>query len=51
MATDTKKCAMDGCLCNVPEGQKFCSAYCKAAKSEIKLECDCGHPACASQKL
>ncbi len=44
MAADTNKCAMDGCLCTVPAGQKFCSAYCQAAKGAIKLECDCGHP-------
>jgi hypothetical protein len=51
MSADSNKCAMDGCLCKVSPGQKFCSAYCQAAKSETKLECDCGHPACESQKL
>ncbi len=48
---DAKKCAMDGCLCTAPAGQKYCSTYCEAAKGSIKLQCDCGHPACASQKL
>ena len=43
---DTHKCAMNGCLCMVPAGQKFCSNYCEAAKNTIKLQCDCGHPAC-----
>jgi hypothetical protein len=51
MSADSKKCSMDGCLCMVPQGQKYCSAYCEAAKGETTLECDCGHPACASQKL
>jgi hypothetical protein len=51
MSADSNKCAMDGCLCTVPPGQKFCSAYCETAKGETTLECDCGHPACASQKL
>jgi len=51
MSADSNKCAMKGCLCTVPPGQKYCSAYCEAAKGEITLECDCGHPACASQKL
>ena len=51
MAADTHKCAMDGCLCMVPAGQKFCSNYCEAAKNTIKLQCDCGHSACESQKL
>jgi hypothetical protein len=51
MSSDTKKCAMDGCLCTVSADKKFCSAYCETAKNETKLECDCGHPACDSQKL
>ena len=51
MSADSNKCAMDGCLCMVPPGQKFCSGYCETAKGKTTLECDCGHPACASQKL
>jgi len=51
MSADAKKCEMNGCLCMAPAGSKYCSAYCEAAKSETKLECDCGHPACAAQKL
>jgi hypothetical protein len=52
MSADAKKkCAMDGCQCMAPAGQKYCSAYCEAAKGETKLECDCGHPACDGQKL
>ncbi len=51
MSADAKKCAMNGCLCMAPAGQKYCSTYCEAAKGSIKLQCDCGHPACAGQKL
>jgi hypothetical protein len=51
MSTDVKKCAMKNCLCTPPPGQKFCSPYCETAKDEVTLECDCGHPACAKQKL
>jgi hypothetical protein len=51
MAAEATKCAMDGCLCMVPPGQKYCSSYCEAAKGSITLECDCGHPGCAAQKL
>jgi hypothetical protein len=35
----------------VPAGQKYCSAYCEAAKKQTKLECDCGHTDCEGQKL
>jgi hypothetical protein len=51
MSNNTSKCAMKGCLCDVADGQKYCSAYCEAAKGGTKLQCDCGHPACAAQKL
>lgn len=51
MAAEAKKCAMEGCLCMAPPGQKYCCAYCEAARKAIKLSCDCGHPECASQKL
>jgi hypothetical protein len=49
--TETKKCAMQGCLCEAAPGKKYCSNYCEAAKNSIKLQCDCGHEACSSQKL
>jgi hypothetical protein len=50
MAADTNRCAMDGCMCTVQSGQKYCSAYCQTAKSTSKLQCDCGHPACEGHK-
>jgi hypothetical protein len=51
MTATMNKCAMEGCQCTVPAGQKFCSSYCQTAKGQTKLQCDCGHPDCASQKL
>jgi len=48
---ESKKCAMQGCLCMAQPGKKYCSNYCEGAKGTIKLECDCGHPECASQKM
>ena len=51
MATESKKCAGEICNCMAPAGEKYCSPYCEAAKGTTKLQCDCGHPACASQKL
>jgi hypothetical protein len=48
---DAKKCAMEGCRCMAPAGQKYCSAYCEARGDIITLECECGHPACAAQQL
>lgn len=51
MSTDAKKCAGELCKCMAPAGEKYCSAYCADAKGETKLQCDCGHPACAAQKL
>jgi len=50
-AAEPKKCAMEGCLCMAEPGKKYCSNYCEAAKGTIKLQCDCGHDACAAQKL
>jgi len=50
-AAEPKKCAMEGCLCIAEPGKKYCSNYCEAAKGTIKLQCDCGHDACAAQKL
>ena len=51
MASESKKCAMEGCRCMAPAGEKYCSTYCADAKGETMLQCDCGHPACAAQKL
>lgn len=49
--TDEKKCAHTGCRCMAPKGETYCSTICKDSKDTTTLECDCGHPACASAKL
>jgi hypothetical protein len=51
MATESKKCAMDGCTCVPAEGKKFCSTYCENAKGVTTLKCECPHPGCAGHKL
>lgn len=48
---DTKKCAHAPCKCVPPEGEKYCSTYCEDAKNYTTLECECGHPACASNEI
>ncbi len=41
------KCAHLSCVCIAPEGEKYCSQFCKDAGSdEVEIACDCGHPAC-----
>ncbi len=47
----TKKCAHPMCNCLVDEKQKYCSTFCEDSKDLTTLECDCGHPACAVDKL
>jgi hypothetical protein len=51
MATESKKCAMDGCTCVPSEGKKYCSTYCEDAKGVTTLKCECGHPSCKGEKL
>jgi len=51
MSAVADKWAMDAVPCTVPQGKNSSSANCGAAKGETTLECNCGHPACASQKL
>jgi hypothetical protein len=49
--SDGKKCAHEGCSCMAAPGSKFCSNYCKDAKSLTTLQCDCRHAECAGHKL
>lgn len=43
-----RKCAHEPCNCNVAQGEKYCSDFCKDAGSrEVEIACDCGHPACS----
>jgi hypothetical protein len=47
MEATGKKCAHPACLCMIPDGDKYCSDFCKSAGSEeTEIACDCGHPAC-----
>jgi hypothetical protein len=46
-----KKCAHSACNCQVPAGQKFCSAACESARSVTELTCQCGHQGCQSEAL
>ena len=40
-------CAHEPCACTVPEGEKYCSDYCRTAGSEeVEIACDCDHEAC-----
>jgi predicted nucleic acid-binding Zn ribbon protein len=43
---EEKKCPMEGCNCAVPEGQEYCSDYCKEHQSHGGHECACGHAGC-----
>src|ERR1700730_14908655 len=40
---EEKKCPMEGCNCAVPEGQEYCSDYCKEHQAHGGHECGCGH--------
>jgi hypothetical protein len=48
-AESKQKCAHEQCQCEVPFGQKYCSAYCSGADEveEVELQCDCKHAPCA----
>ncbi len=41
-------CQHDGCGCMAPEGESFCSEYCREHGAEMHGEhmCECGHPEC-----
>ena len=42
-----KKCAHESCSCTAPDGEKYCSAACEAAKDITQLACQCGHSGCS----
>ncbi len=45
--SDVKKCAHPVCQCSAPEGETYCSTYCKDAGSdEVEIACDCKHSSC-----
>lgn len=42
-----KKCAHIPCLCDVPNGEKYCGEACRDAGSEdVEIACQCDHPLC-----
>lgn len=45
---DNKKCAHPSCTCTLKEG-KSCSTYCEGQADTADIECECGHPACATK--
>jgi hypothetical protein len=43
-----KKCAYIPCLCDVAEGEEYCSEPCRDAGSDnVEIECQCDHPQCS----
>jgi hypothetical protein len=47
------KCAHEGCVCTVAEGEQFCSDYCAAQAGSHEAaaahgECGCGHAECTA---
>jgi hypothetical protein len=44
---EARQCAHEPCQCKVPENEKYCSDYCRAAGSEeMEIACDCEHEPC-----
>lgn len=44
-------CQHAGCMCEVVEGEQFCSDYCRGHAAETghgEHVCECGHAACMS---
>jgi len=51
MSEQRKKCAHEGCVCEVSNGQTYCGPYCATAAAEAVVHhepgpCQCGHPDC-----
>lgn len=47
-----RKCAHEGCMCEVSAGQTYCGPFCATAAAEAEFthehgRCQCGHAACA----
>jgi hypothetical protein len=40
-------CAHPACNCPAPEGEKYCSQYCKDAGDTTEISCNCEHPGCS----
>lgn len=52
MNAEASTCAHQSCICEVPEGQTYCSPHCANAAAEQapgtgeEPYCGCGHPQC-----
>lgn len=46
MTKETKKCAHPACNCQAPEGEDYCSEFCKDAGDMTEISCNCEHPEC-----
>jgi len=47
MEEKSRQCAHEPCVCVVPDGEKYCSDFCKTAGSEeVEIACECDHEAC-----
>jgi hypothetical protein len=48
MADERKgMCAHPACNCRAPEGEKYCSQYCKDAGDTTEISCNCDHEGCS----
>ena len=46
------KCAHEGCVCEVNDGQTYCGPHCASTAGEtmaLEQPCGCGHDACKRQ--
>lgn len=50
MASVNQYCSLSGCDCKTPNGEEYCSEYCKQAARHAPERdyCQCGHANCAS---
>ena len=40
-------CAHPACQCRAPQGEKYCSQYCRDAADTTEISCNCEHPGCS----
>ncbi len=46
-----EKCKHAACNCMSPQGQSYCSDWCKDAKNMTEIACQCKHPGCRGSAL
>jgi hypothetical protein len=54
MSDAMRKCAHEGCSCEIPEGQTYCGPFCATAAAESAVNhergsCECGHDSCKAK--